>query len=290
MIAQRGVTMIAAIRISTERQRMTVQGIVLTRRISKGILVSSICLSLTLGLLPSLISAESESASGECEGSLGELVWSIGFAPDRCVTLPPDGRMCSWSLLLHSEDPPDSLRKFASALLRLHNHPVRSAFANALDPRVGVNVVASATSSGVLGGCYVGLQNAEMKIYPEPKSPKTSKDKRTTKEMKEHRERVERGRQTAIQAAREGLSVAKTVFEVSEWVGEAPEECLGAPEPEIVCSWIAARRSPGYIQVARAAAVESGILTGEPKIQVLCRFPGPNAPRGSDSCLLTFAH
>lgn len=255
------------------------------------------CSFAVVGLSSSAAIAE-DALDSACEGSLGDLVWSIGFGPDRCLAAPPEHQVCSWSLLLPPEEPVGTSRRVTAALLRLpwrpaSYGPVREAIANALEPGGrGVSLVAMATNSGELVGCSVKPQNTEMNVYPraEPYPGDAMGKKPTTAsraKAKAHKANIERQRDALRDTAREIFSAARTIPDVIEWTGEAPERCLGAPEPELVCTWIAVRRSPGYIQAARAADLpSSSILVPDPKIQVTCRFPSATAPR-TDSCALT---
>lgn len=256
--------------------------------VSRPALVLSVCVASALVLLPSKPARASDPQDTlECDGSLGELVWAIGTAPERCVAVPPKHQVCSWAAFLRSDESTSVAGKITAALLRFRGYPERyaKALADARHPRGNwLNVVVMAESSGQLAACYVGSQNTEIGIYAETK-PRPDR-RASQRKRKELRDRVARKRQELSRAALAEFSRVMTLFEVTMWVGEAPERCLAAPEPTLVCTWIAARRSPGFIQVARAAKVEPAPLEISPKVQILCRFPGATAPRTPEACML----
>jgi len=73
------------------------------------------------------------------------------------------------------------------------------------------------------------------------------------------------------------LEAAKSVREVSEFVGAGPRSCSVADE-DLVCTWHAARRTPGYISLARISH------TPGKKIDMTCEFKDHGQTRESGTC------
>lgn len=128
-------------------------------------------------------------------------------------------------------------------------------------------------ATGALAGsepCVVRRDNEEMRAWAPT----------THKEGKE-RERGEAQKRQLQRAAAADWARALTLQQVTRFVGVGPDRCsLGN---ELTCSWVAVRRTPGYIPLARLTQMNG------PKIRILCRFPLDGANRGKDSCLFHVA-
>lgn len=79
------------------------------------------------------------------------------------------------------------------------------------------------------------------------------------------------------QAEFSALEAAKSVREVCEFVGAGPKSCFVAGE-EVTCTWHAARRTPGYISLARIAHAPGK------KVDMTCKFKEHGQNRESGTC------
>ena len=81
----------------------------------------------------------------------------------------------------------------------------------------------------------------------------------------------------SAESAQRALDEARSVWEVSDLVGDAPDHCFAADGESQVCVWNAGNQVRGY-------AILAAIADTSERVRLSCSFPSDGSPRAWESC------
>jgi hypothetical protein len=183
-----------------------------------------------------------------------DVIRFTGFAPTRCTWSRPGNELCSWRLA--------------------NRNGAWWTLAPTLPTEYQLNLVCEFPSDG-------SRRAKPCAIYPRKSRPFTATPPVATAGSdadRSYRASAPEGDgDLAREEAQGSLDAARTVREIVELVGDAPELCVSVGERSQECVWNAGNQTLGYELLA--ATIDT-----DERIQLHCTFPEDGSPRAAGSC------
>ena len=184
--------------------------------------------------------------------TLSEMILFVGAGPQRCVPVSPESLICVWALSRRQSGwrPLSSALGTGDQLNLICEFPVREG------PRTEES-------------CSVHAQRSSREYY-----------RRLAAKKRGHRNGpIKRYRSELQQAkAQERIDNARTAFELSTLVGDAPNQCNWLP-PRTFCIWKTDAGTYGHGTLALSIGTSF-----HKKVRLGCSLPLSNAPREPQTC------